>query len=74
MNEVFQFNGILVRDGILGGSNGALYERWNPNSPMYSPEIAQSMTLTGFFEIKRNIKLCKNDAAKSRYQECYDPA
>ena len=32
------------------------------------------MTLTGFDEIKRNIKLCNHDAAKSRDQECYNPA
>ena len=32
------------------------------------------MTLTSFCEIKRNIKLCKNDSAKSRDQEGYDPA
>ena len=74
VTELVQFNRILVRDGVLGGSNGALYERWNPNSPMYSPEISQSMTLTSFGEIKRNIKLCNNDAAKSRDQEGYYPA
>ena len=31
------------------------------------------MTLTRFGKIKRNIKLCKNDAAESRDQEGYDP-
>ena len=66
---LFRFNGIPVRFGIIGGSNGALYEQWNPNLPMHSPEIAQYMTLTRFCEIKRNIKLCNKDAAKSRDQE-----
>ena len=32
------------------------------------------MTLTRFGGIKRNIKLCNNDKAKSRYQEVYHPA
>ena len=63
-----------MRDGVLGGSYGNLYERWNPNLPIYSPEIAQAMTLTKFGEIKRYINLCDNDAAKSRDQEGYDPA
>ena len=27
VNELFQFTGILARDVVLGGSNGALYER-----------------------------------------------
>ena len=32
------------------------------------------MTIPSFGEIKRNIKLCNNDAANSRDQEVYDPA
>ena len=68
MNEIFQFNEILVRGGILGGSNGALYELWNPNSPMYSPEIAQAMTLTRFGNIKSNINMYINDVENSIYQ------
>ena len=27
VNELVRFNGILVRDSVLGGSNGALYEQ-----------------------------------------------
>ena len=61
MTEIVGFNGIPVRFGIIGGSNGALYEQWNPNLPMHSPEIAQYMTLTRFCEIKMNIKMCNND-------------
>ena len=68
MDEIVRFNGILVRDGVLGGSNGSLYEQWNPNLPIYSPEITQAMTLIKFEEIKRNTKLCNNDTAKSRDQ------
>ena len=58
-----------MRDGVLGEINGALYKRWNPNSPMYSPEISQSMTLTRFCGIKRSINVCNNGAENSRYQE-----
>ena len=32
------------------------------------------MILTRFGEIKKNINLCNNDAAKSRDQEGYNPA
>ena len=74
MTELVQFNGILVRDDVLGKSNGALYERWNPNSPMYSPKFSQAMTLTRFVEIKRNINMSNKYAAKSRDQEGYNPA
>ena len=31
VTELVQFNGILARDGIIGGSNSDLYVRWNPN-------------------------------------------
>ena len=36
MTEIVQFNGILVRGGVLGGSNGTLYEQWNHNPLIYS--------------------------------------
>ena len=74
VTDIFQFNGILVRDGVIGGNNGYLCEQWNPNSPMYIPNISQAMTLTRFGEIKRKINLCNNNASNIRYQEGYDPA
>ena len=74
MTELVRFNGILVRGGVLGRSNGELYEIWNPNSPMHSPEIDQAMTLTRFGETKRNIKLRNNDAENIIDQEVYYPA
>ena len=66
VDDLVQFNVILVRGGVIGGSNGALYKLWDHNLPMYSPEISQDITLTRFGEIKINVKLCNNDAAKSR--------
>ena len=74
MTELVRFNRILVRDGIIGGSNGDFYGQWNPNLPMYSPEISQSMTLTRFGEIKSSIKLYNKNAENSRDQEGYKPA
>ena len=44
-----------MRDGVIGGSNGDFYEQWDHNSPIYGPEIAQSMTRTRSVEIKKNI-------------------
>ena len=37
VSEIVQSNGIMMRDGLLGGSNGTLYEQFNHNSPMYIP-------------------------------------
>ena len=59
--ELVNFDGVLVRDGVLGGTQGALHRRWDRLGPCYSAEIARVMTLTRFGEIKRSIKLCNND-------------
>ena len=64
--ELVTFDGVLVRDGVLGGTQGALHRRWDKLGPCYSPEIARMMTLTRFGELKRNIKLCNNDKAPKK--------
>lgn len=72
--ELLHFDGVLFHDGVLGGSNGALYRRWNKNiACCYSKDIATSMTLTRYGEIKRNLKLCNNDTAPKRSQQGYNP-
>lgn len=58
--ELLNFDGILVRDGVLGGSQGALHRRWDKLGPCYSQDIARAMTLGRYNELKRNIKLCNN--------------
>lgn len=72
--EILHFDGVLFHDGILGGSNGALYRRWDENSVCYSEKVAKSITLTRYGEIKRNLKLCNNDALPKRGEEGYDPS
>ncbi len=72
--ELLCHDGILVQDGVLGGSDGALYQRWDTSSPMYSSLIANSMTLTRYGELKRNKKLCVNISSPKPDQPGYDPA
>ena len=72
--ELLQHDAILIYDGVLGGSKGALYRRWDPDSCLYNKDIANAMTLTRFGELKRNKKLCLNQAAPKRDQPGYDPA
>ena len=64
--ELVNFDGVLVRDGVLGGTQGALHQRWDQVGPCYSADIARAMTLTRFGELKRSIKLCNNDKAAKR--------
>ena len=38
--ELVNFDGVLVRDGVLGGTQGALHRRWDRLGPCYSADIA----------------------------------
>ena len=31
--EMIRFDGILIKDGVLGGTDGALYHRWDRYGP-----------------------------------------
>ena len=66
VTDLVQLNRILERDGVIGGINGNLYEQCNPNFANIQSRNFQAMTLTRFVEINRNMKLCNNNAAKSR--------
>ena len=72
--ELLRHDAVLIFDGVLGGSNGALYRRWDEYNCMYSPDIAKSMTMTRYGELKRNKKLCINEATPKRGEPGYNPA
>ena len=55
--ELVRFDGVVVRDGVLGGSSGALYRRWIPNGSICCEMTMNSMNYTRWLEIKRVIKL-----------------
>jgi hypothetical protein len=72
--ELLHFDAALIRDGVHGGSDGALYRRWQTSSTIFDPRIANSITHTRWLQIKRTIKLCDNDLAPKRGETGYDPA
>ena len=72
--ELLRHDAVLIFDGVLGGSNGALYRRWDEYNCMYSPDIAKSMTMTRYGQLKRNKKLCINEATPKRVEPGYNPA
>ena len=72
LKELTIFDGILVRDGVLGGSRGAIHRRWEVDGPCYDSAIAKAMTLARFGEIKRSLKLCNNYDAPKRGQGKYE--
>ena len=71
--ELVHFDGIVVRDGVRGGSNGAIYRRWQVGSD-YDNLIDLSMTHCRFIQIKRVMKLCDNKACPKQGEAGYDPA
>jgi hypothetical protein len=72
--ELVHFDAALVRDGVHGGSDGALYRRWQTTSTIFDARIANSITHTRWLQIKRTLKLCDNDLAPKRGEKGYDPA
>jgi hypothetical protein len=74
--ELLRWDGVNLRDGVLGGSNGAILRRFHTrkDNAQFSKEIYDSMTKTRWLEIKRCIKLCNNLTAKKQGEQGYDPA
>ena len=75
-SEVLQWDGSVVMDGVLGGSNGAFLRRFDSRegNTSYCDLIAKTFTKSRWLAIKRVYKLCNNLTAKKRDQEGYDPA
>ena len=72
--ELVQFHGVTIRDGVRGGSDGAIHRRWQKEGSCYDEDIAKNIKITRFGELKRNFKLCHNGSVPKRGQKGYDPA
>ena len=73
--ELLKFDMCLVRDGVIGGSDGAIHRRWKIDEKSYDKDMANAITYTWFLQLKRTYKLCDNDKAiKDRKSPHYNPA
>ena len=72
--ELLHFDMAVVRDGVCGGMDGAIYRRWKANDEAYDSEIAGAITHTRWLQIKRIYKLCDNDLSPKKGAAGYDPA
>ena len=72
--ELVRFDGVLIRDGVLGSSNGAIYRRFQKGGCCYSKEIDDAMTASRYGQLKLALKLCHNGSAPKRGHANYDPA
>ena len=71
--ELLHFDGVVVRDGVKGGSCGAIYRRWIPDGSDSCEKVIESINFSRWLEIKRCLKLNNNLIAKKKGEEGYDP-
>ena len=71
--EYVRWDGCIVRDGVRGGGDGAIYRRWNQHSACSDEFIQEAMSLQRWHELKRIYKLNNNDTAKERGHDEYNP-
>ena len=75
LDKLVRFDGVVVRDGVRGGSSGALYRRWKKDSSDYDAHIDTYMKYHRWLQIKRVMKLNDNDtAAADPNSPEYNPA
>ena len=74
IEELVRFDSAVIRDGVLGGLDGALHHRWDDQSSAFDSDIANSIHHTRWLQLKRTFKLCDNERAPKRDQPGYDPA
>ena len=70
--ELLHFDGCVVRDGVRGGSGGALYRRWMTGTD-YDDKMSAALSYRRFIQIKRVKKLCNNKTAPKKGEEDYNP-
>jgi len=64
--ELTKWDGILIFDGVLGGSNGAMLRRWDksrPDNSSFNKAIYETMSSTRWLELKHAMKLNNNMTA-----------
>ena len=72
--ELMLFHGILVRDGVRGGSKGALFRLWDSTTSCYDPEVANVMSLSRWRQIRMVIKMNDNSQSPPKLTPGYNPA
>ena len=72
LDELVRFDGVLVQDGVRGGSQGGIHRRWKDGAD-FDKYVKHSMTFTRWLQIKRVIKLCDNNTSPKRGEDGYDP-
>ena len=72
LHELVNFDGVVVKDGVCGGSVGGMYRTWLVGSD-YNEVIAESINHSRWLQIHRIIKLNDNATSPKRGEPGYDP-
>jgi hypothetical protein len=73
--EFVQWDGSIIMDGVLGGSQGAFFRHFDSNDTGFLPHIASAFTTKErWHSIKRVYKLNNNQTSPKRGEEGYNPA
>jgi hypothetical protein len=73
LEELLHFDSVVIRDGVHGGTDGAIYRRWRQGETTFDEEVAKSISHTRWLQLKRTYKLCDNQAAPKRGEVGYNP-
>jgi hypothetical protein len=73
LEELLHFDSVVIRDGVHGGTDGAIYRRWRQGETTYDKDIAASITHTRWLQLKRTYKVCDNATAPKKGEEGYNP-
>jgi len=74
--ELVKWDGVLIFDGVLEGSKGAMLRRWDccrDDNGCFNKRIYDSMPVSRWLQIKKCIKLNNNMTATKPGDANYDP-
>jgi hypothetical protein len=74
LEELLHFDSVMIRDGVHGGTGGAIYCRWQEGETIYDKDVARSISHTRWLQLKRTYKLCNNQTAAKKGEDGYNPA
>jgi hypothetical protein len=46
LEELLHFDSVVIRDGVHGGTDGAIYRRWREGETTFDKEVAKSISHT----------------------------
>ena len=73
IDEIVHWLGVAICHGSLDGRPHTIHARWRPNDPRFDPVIADSISNSRWFMIKKYFKSNNNLAEPKRGMPNYNP-